>query len=108
MVRRLIALLCLLGVSLVCIFCAPARVQRFLKRGVLSAYQVDSLLCAHSLPPLESWAGAAQYTASGTKIPQWRYIERFKESDTVELVHVIEARDTVYLYVCRAVLRSSH
>lgn len=107
MMRRLIALLCLLGVSLVCIFCAPARVQRFLERSVLSAYQVDSLLCAHSLPPLDSWAGAAQYTVSGAKIPQWRYIERFKESDTVEMVHVVEARDTVYLYVCRAVLRSS-
>lgn len=107
MMRRLIALLCLLGVSLVCIFCAPARVQCFLERGVFSACQVDSLLRVHSLPPLGSWAGAAQYTVSGTKIPQWRYVERFRESDTVELVHVIEARDTVYLYVCRAVLRSS-
>ena len=108
MARRLIALLCLLWVSLVCIFCAPARVQCFLERGAYTGAQVDSIISTHALPPLESWAGAAQYTVSGTKIPQWRYVERVKESDTVELVHVIEARDTVYLYVCRAVLRSSH
>ena len=98
----------LAGVLLFFLGCASSRVQCFLERGIFSAYQVDSLLRVHSLPPLESWAGAAQYTVSGVKIPQWRYIERFKESDTVELVHVIEARDTVYLYVCRAVLRDSH
>ena len=107
MMRRLIALLCLLGVSLVCLFCAPARVQCFLERGAYTGAQVDSIISTHALPPLESWAGAAQYTVSGAKIPQWRYVERFKESDTVELVHVIEVRDTVYLYACRAVLRSS-
>lgn len=107
MMRRLIALLCLLGVPLVCIFCAPARIQCFLERGTYTRVQVDSIISVHTLPPLESWAGAAQYTVSGAKIPQWRYVERVKESDTVELVHVIEARDTVYLYVCRAVLRSS-
>lgn len=107
MMRRLIALLCLLGVSLVCLFCAPARVQCFLERGAYTGAQVDSIISTHVLPPLESWAGAAQYTVSGTKIPQWRYVEQVKESDTVELVHVIEARDSVYLYVCRAVLRSS-
>lgn len=107
MARRLIILLGLLGVSLVCIFCAPARVQCFLERGTYTGAQVDSIISTHALPPLESWAGAAQYTVSGVKIPQWRHVERFKESDTVELVHVIEARDTVYLYVCRAVLRDS-
>ena len=108
MMRRLIALLCLLGVSLVCIFCAPARVQCFLERGAYTGAQVDSIISTHALPPLESWAGAAQYTVSGTKIPQWRYVERFKGSDTLELVYVVEARESSYLYVCRAVLRRSH
>lgn len=107
MMRRFIALVIILGVSLISMFCAPARVQCFLERGTYTGAQVDSIISVHALPPLESWAGAAQYTVSGTKIPQWRYVERVKESDTVELVHVIEARDTVYLYVCRAVLRSS-
>lgn len=103
---------CLLCVSLFMLgfltCCAPARVQCFLARGIYSAAGIDSLLSVHSLPALSEWEGAAQFTDSGVRIPQWRHVERFKGSDTLELVYVVEARESSYLYVCRAVLRRSH
>lgn len=46
-----------------------------------------------------------QFTSDGGRVPQWFYIERYRESDTVELVHVLEQRGGLYQYVCRAVLR---
>ena len=103
---------CLLCVSLFMLgfltCCAPARVQCFLARGIYSAAEIDSLLGEHSLPALSEWEGTAQFTDSGVRIPQWRHVERFKGSDTLELVYVVEARESSYLYVCRAVLRRSH
>lgn len=105
MTRRLIILLGLLGVSLVCMFCAPARVQCFLERGTYAGVQVDSIISAHALPPLSSWRGSVQFTSDGGSVPQWFYVERYRKSDTVELVHVVEQRGGLYQYVCRAVLR---
>lgn len=105
MMRHLIALLCLLGISLVCLFCAPARVQCFLVRGTYTGVQVDSIISVHTLPPLSSWRGSVQFTSNGGRVPQWFYVEQYRKSDTVELVHVVEQRGGLYQYVCRAVLR---
>lgn len=105
MMRRLIALLCLLGVPFVCMFCAPAQVQCFLERGTYTGAQVDSIISTHALPPLESWQGSVQFTSNGGRVPQWFYAEQYRKSDTVELVHVVEQRGSLYQYVCRAVLR---
>lgn len=108
MARRLIILLCLLGASLACMFCAPARVQCFMERGSYTEFQVDSIIDVHALPPLSLWQGSVQFTSDGGRVPQWFYIERYRKSDTVEIVHVVEQRGTLYQYVCRAVLRGRH
>lgn len=105
MIRRLIALVIILGVSLISMFCAPARIQCFLVRGAYTGAQVDSIISVHALPPLSSWRGSVQFTSDGGRVPQWFYIERYRKSDTVELVHVVEQRGGLYQYVCRVVLR---
>lgn len=108
MVRSLIALVIILGVSLISMFCAPARVQCFLERGTYTGAQVDSIISTHALPPLSSWRGSVQFTSNGGRVPQWFYVEQYRKSDTVEIVHVVEQRGVLYQYVCRAVLRGRH
>lgn len=76
-----------------------------LVRGTYTGAQVDSIISTHALPPLSSWRGSVQFTSNGGRVPQWFYVEQYRKSDTVELVHVVEQRGSLYQYVCRAVLR---
>lgn len=76
--------------------------QRFVERGVFSWSKLDSVLLSNRLPAsLSSWRAQTYKLARGEDYHQWVLAVSYRDSVVKESVYVIEARDSVFLFVHR-------
>lgn len=81
--------------------CSAPRVMRFVERGSFQWERLDSVLDAHSLPPLDGWRNVGLVTIDRKVVGQYTYVQSLGNKEVGECIYTIETRDSVFLFVHR-------